>query len=63
MSRSRFSDKLLWDHFIKIFAGSVYSMANQDDEFLTEYLEPNFAKKVLEKSQHLLKNGYKVLFF
>lgn len=45
--------------------GTVYSMANQDKEFLSEYAEENFASTILEKFGNLLKNGYHVyiLFF
>ncbi len=62
MARNKISEKSLWDHLTKIYMGTVYSIANQDGEFLTEYAETNFGKILLKKSENLWKNGYKVNF-
>lgn len=61
MSRSKISEFVLGDHLTKIFMGTIYSLANQDKEFISEYVESNFGKIILENSSNLLKKGYKVL--
>lgn len=62
MARNKISEKNLWDHLTKIFIGTVHSIANQDAEFFSEYAETNFGNLLLQKSQNLWKNGYKVFF-
>ena len=39
--------ELIFDHLLKIYNGAIYSMAAKDEEFLYEYLEKGFAKKLL----------------
>jgi len=51
--------QFLSDYMEKIFLGSVYAIAEQDYEFMDEYLEPNFAKKLKAKIEDLLARGYK----
>ena len=63
MARSKIPPFNLMDHLTKIFMGTVHSIGNQDAEFISEYAETDFGKTLLEKSQNLLKNGYKVLNF
>lgn len=47
-----YSEHKLPRHFIeeylyKIYSGMLYSIANLDEEFLNEYLEEEFAKKLI----------------
>lgn len=48
------------DYMEKIFYGTVYAIAEQDYEFLEEYLEHNFYKKVRASVEDLLEKGYQL---
>lgn len=55
-------DRLL-DHLIKIYKGTLYSMAAQDSEFLREYCEERFANRVIESLGRLEQQGDKLIAF
>ena len=48
------------EHLYKIYQGMIYSMANLDEEFLTEYLEKSFSTKLIQSLKVLKEKGYKV---
>jgi hypothetical protein len=41
------------EHLIKIYKGYLYASADHDKEFLNEYLEKNFADKVIQNLDYL----------
>jgi hypothetical protein len=44
----------------KIYRGTLMSIQNNDEEFLREYLEEEFANKLWATMQNMQKNNYKV---
>lgn len=41
------------DHLKKIYFGTLHSIVELDEEFLGEYLEAGFAKKLIERVKEL----------
>lgn len=46
------------DHLHKIYDGFIYSIANNDKEFLSEYVEDRFYHKLSDQIDRLIKEGY-----
>ena len=51
------------DYLYKIYLGLLHSIAQLDEEFLSEYLEEKFAEKLISRLKYLKEEGYKVSSF
>ena len=51
---------MIIDHVYKIYQGALYSMANLDEEFLGEYLEADFAKRLIDSLKKMRDSGFEV---
>ena len=45
-------------HLYKIFSGVLYSIENQDEEFLNEYCEKNFSDKLMKNLKYYKSKGF-----
>ena len=59
-SEHKIPKKFIDDYLYKIYIGTLHSMAALDEEFLENYLEKNFAKKLISRLKKLKELGYTV---
>ena len=60
LSYSKLSESWILDHLQKIYFGSLYSIIEKDEEFLSEYLEKNLKEKILKSVKEIEKNNFKL---
>lgn len=60
-SQHRLPQQFISNLLFKIYRGALLALQNNDEEFIREYLEEEFANKLWATSQNLQKNGYKVI--
>lgn len=51
------------NHLMKIYTGTLYSIANRDEEFLTEYLEKHMGQRLFQSLSNLAQKGYRVRIY
>ncbi|KAL4504165.1 hypothetical protein ABPG72_021003 [Tetrahymena utriculariae] len=59
-AEQRIPKYMVIDHLKKIYLGTLHSIVDLDEEFLNEYLEAGFAKKLIERIKELKNQGYKL---
>lgn len=59
-AEQRIPKYMVIDHLKKIYFGTLNSIIELDEEFLNEYLEPTFAKKLIQKIKDLKNSGFKL---
>ena len=52
--------QFITDHLEKIFFGTQHAIVDNDQEFLEEYLEPSFLKKLNQNLNYLKTKGYQL---
>jgi hypothetical protein len=53
---------MIIDHIYKIYQGTLYSMANLDEEFLGEYLEADFSNRLINSLKKMRDSGFEVIY-
>lgn len=59
-SEHKVPDNFVMDYLFKVYMGTVKAMADQDEEFLGEYLEKSFATKLGQRIKTLKEKGYRL---
>lgn len=52
--------EFVYSHLNKIYAGFLHSIASRDEEFLREYTEANFCKRLFDSLDKLKSKGYTI---
>lgn len=60
LSYSKVSESWILDHLQKIYFGTLHSIIEKDEEFLSEYLESNLKEKLINSISEIQKNNFKL---
>jgi len=57
-SEHKVPEHFIMDYLYKIYLGTLKAMADNDEEFLREYLEKNFSDKLVARLKEMRGKGY-----
>lgn len=58
-SEHKVPDNFVLDYLFKVYMGTVKAMAENDEEFLSEYLEKSFSDRLVQRLKTLKEKGYR----